>query len=1041
MSDNQNENSIITMISRQLDDIVKSGATDEEIAEFVTELTSDLSVRKAYINGFIDNPQEYLDNVTEYDGEIKNGAVLGIIATGIFTFFTGGLGLALIGVAAGLIQYWLRDPKKETPKKDPKFAQSFEGSISGDVAKFGDTVPAIFTSVREDPTGGVQTSGKLIFSLVATINGVLTLYVRYALSMGEVKFVDTTKTLINEQPLSSFNPADYTLTVLGGNASQVVPSQFNFHCQNFVPPNNNRAGCRLIDEDAVVPPANFTVLTTSEEDYFNYGLSENYVWYASGSVSNPIYFRVLGRNTTGTSPNFQYVLQTDGAFPVGNAKIFKIISAFYRTTKRVSGVDLNFSLSVFGRNKDNELINYAALYTLDIKRYTDSPWTRICYLLVFSKNPTRLLRGITIGGLPLNIYDFKISPEPYCAATGDVFELNDTSPPAIFARNLPNGINCSITLQGVPTGLSVAVINSLIDQSKARTPSNSDQQGWSLTLSSVNEKEQPLSPAAVNLPGICTAQAIIRLNEAINGTVSLTWFVAEGILVKKGLYVSNVAPGFTPLKVPFAPGVFPGYVSNTNPTFLYLRNLDKRLESQVFGVSNNYTSIDLVNPVGLELGDRWLLYRVDSTCLWSEIYAALIDNPVFGVSKQVIADYYIDWQSILDANFYCGGNNEHNTGFFWHGILSQQQDISTVNAENARKVMLQPWRGNGQTGFYPQKTPPTAALYTSGNSSNLRLEYTINDRNPINTVSVVYLQQEHRFVDGAIKFQTQSVTAQTFAARKSLVPEYTQSVQLKNCTSRAQAIKSAQMLLNIARYNGRIIASLDAKTIESMSLTLGDNFRLFTASTIYDQEQSGIVVQASTATTPYSFRLDREFTLVDSRVTSSTATTFTDANMNFIKAGVAVGDIVKNLETNATTIITAIPNASTITCASPLPADTHYQIGDLTTSNLVFTISSGNVTAIPAPFTCQYRPDGHIWFVMNSTIFIPNVGDVVGIGKPQNYDRLFQSIAIDIKSPQEMEPGKSDMAVGIVGSSWDSRLYNYSDITVITRDNIINEAP
>jgi hypothetical protein len=258
---------------------------------------------------------------------------------------------------------------------------------------------------------------------------------------------------------------------------------------------------------------------------------------------------------------------------------------------------------------------------------------------------------------------------------------------------------------------------------------------------------------------------------------------------------------------------------------------------------------------------------------------------------------------------------------------------------------------------------------------------------------------------------------------------------LRNCTDEEQAIATARIFLNIARYSSRITASLDAKTIESISLKLGHCFRLFTSSTDYNIEQSGVIVEVSAAD-PLTFRLDKEFTMVNSITTSATTTTFTDANVDLYAAGVRAGDLVRNRENGLVSTVTAISsaNGNTVTISPPIPADTYYEVADMTVSGLVAFVASGSVAAQPCSFLTNYT-NGHVWITLvNNSVFIPQVGDVCGIGLIALQQRLFQAVGIDISTDTE------NASVNITGANWDSRLYTYDDITVITRNNIINDA-
>jgi hypothetical protein len=1024
---------ILAIISEQLNDIVAEGASNQEVEAFFSEVFEDLSVRRAYLKGFLDDPQEYLANNELEAQQISNGPLVGILLTGVFTTFSSGLLMGAIAVAAGLIQYWLRPQQRDEKKSEPRSVAVFEGSNGGELAKFGETIPAIFASVSEDPTGGVQTAGKLIHSRVSTIDGLQTLYVRYCLSHGLIGHLDGGRTLINDQPLSNFASTDIQITGLLGSQTQVCNPSFNFHSQNVSPSNNNISNTRLIDESVTVDIANLNQIEVTETEYSNYTIGGPYQFFhIAQNFTSSVSFRVLSKYTIDSGGTTRFFAYSDTPlYQTGNGKIFRDQAIYYRTTKRVTQLDLNFAVAVYGRTTNSVLTDFATLYQVDIKAYGSTNWASIGNLYFYSKNPSRVLRSITLRNLALNVYDIRITPLPYANGVF-TYDMTGTGAFNTFNLTLPYGLSCAVVGQVQSTSISSYQINSYLDQSVARVPDNSAQGGQTLILRSVNEMEGAGSATAVNLPGFCTAEAIIKLSEAINGQVSITWFIGEGIVTRKPKYYTTAEAGSSASQLKYSPGISTGLL----PSSLIVRNLDKRKESAVSTVVVNGTFINLQNSIDIELGDRILIFQLGSSCLWPEIYASLIDEPKFGISKIVIGDYYIDWESILFATNWCRGDNEHVQKFCWHGIISQSVELASLNTEQCRKALLQPWRGNGQAGFYPLLTPPISALYNDGNSTNLRLEYATNDQSPINTISVVFLKQEQELVQGSVKFQPQTVVATTWAARKGTVEAVYQSVELRSCTSEAQAVVTAKIFLNIARYSSRVSASLDAKTIESISLKLGHCFRLFTSSTDYNIEQSGVIVEKST-TNPLTFRLDKEFTMVNSISTLGYPTGFYDANADLYAAGVRAGDLVRNRETGAVATITgySVDGGRSPLLAPIIPADTYYEVADMTVSGLVAFVASGSVAAQPCPFTVAYVA-GHIWITLvNGGAFIPEIGDVCGIGSPSLQERIFQAVGIDISTDAE------NASVNVTGANWDSKLYNYSDITVLTRDSVINEAP
>jgi hypothetical protein len=257
------------------------------------------------------------------------------------------------------------------------------------------------------------------------------------------------------------------------------------------------------------------------------------------------------------------------------------------------------------------------------------------------------------------------------------------------------------------------------------------------------------------------------------------------------------------------------------------------------------------------------------------------------------------------------------------------------------------------------------------------------------------------------------------------------SLSIPECTSRAQAIITAKIRLNYGRFFGKSQASFSAKQIEAVSLELGGVARVQLQTMNYDEEQSGIVIEVDAAG---KFRLDNEFTMVRS-ISSATLNPLglTDLNIDFIAAGVVTGDLIKNEESGQVAIVTSAAT-HTIGCTPPVPADTYYQIANITTSDVLLWRGSASRSLAPALFTAEYL-NGHLWY---TTANIPpiEVGEVVQIGSNQIQEREFQVLSVGYQIPYDEEK-PSEMEIPVSGASWDSRMFNFSDIEVTTIDDVL----
>jgi hypothetical protein len=506
----------------------------------------------------------------------------------------------------------------------------------------------------------------------------------------------------------------------------------------------------------------------------------------------------------------------------------------------------------------------------------------------------------------------------------------------------------------------------------------------------------------------------------------VTWFVDEGIITHQLLLAGTADSGSATGTLKYVAGF-----GTINTSGLVIRNVSNRTEQPVTGISGTtLTAPGLI----INEGDNFILKKSHSTCWWPEIDSWLAYDSKFGISRQVCADYYIDWVSMVEATRWVEGVNEHNQKFAWHGILKATQSYPQISSENARQVLLQPWRGRGKKGFYPYKTPPLTAIYNESNADGFKRTRTAIDFQSATQLTVNYNEPE-TFVSlnpistsdpTAFNYNQQSITVQSWKLWKNEVALIDKKIDLQNCTSRSQATMTAKILFNINRYAGRIASQLNAKTTESFSLGLGELYRTITAATQYQAERSGMVVEVI----GNEFRLDRNFVL-GSGLTTSAGVGVTDGTKDFILMGVSVGDTVWNVESKTKSIVSAVAQ-KTLTCTPLIPNDTYYEIYDKSSTGLVAYIYGSAMEAPVNNPTWRIDTTGNYWYNIG---IIPNISDVVLIGRTQNYDRLFQSIAIE---PSITE---GEASVAVIGTNFTPKFFDYSDLVWSDRNTSYNEPP
>jgi hypothetical protein len=206
--------------------------------------------------------QEYLREAEREAIEIKNGPLVGLLISSALTSLTGGLLMGALALVSGLVQWWLTPQPERQREEDQKFNPTYGGQI-GQLAKLGQPIPAIFCSVANDPTGGVQTRGDIIYGEIGTYNGSQFAKIRYVLSHGEIGEISLADTLINDQPISSFAAETISLQQQKGTDTQGVPAGFDRFCQN-VPVSVNNAVLGKLITGATQPSTQFQVNSVAQ---------------------------------------------------------------------------------------------------------------------------------------------------------------------------------------------------------------------------------------------------------------------------------------------------------------------------------------------------------------------------------------------------------------------------------------------------------------------------------------------------------------------------------------------------------------------------------------------------------------------------------------------------------------------------------------------------------------------------------------------------------------------------------------------------------
>jgi hypothetical protein len=785
----------------------------------------------------------------------------------------------------------------------------------------------------------------------------------------------------------------------------------------FSTPAGGIAG-EIVSFPGSVATPTFSVLAEEFESYSN---SSRYIAINDKSTSQEITltpFRVVDKIKYTQDGKAFYNIVSDVVLPKGNSSIHSYNLVQYQTTKRCDRVDLNMQLQVSGRNSKGELIDFACVFSLWMQKTSDSAMSRMFYFYVRSSNPSTLFRSIELRDLDLDNYAIEIRPEILSSTSNfgsfPCYEIKGDG--SYSTANMPLG---NVRIQGQLIDINVAQLSAISDTGKDRAPDNSAQRGSTLVLQHVNEiqvKDILGQPVDSSYRGLATVALSIKSSEVIGRSQNFAFFVTEGItvnqlreLIRGGDSGENAFRSTQAINTTY---------NADNP--LYLRNLRSKQTSLVTGIAGR--DIFLQTFIDSNFGDEAILFNRGSSCWWPEICADLATEPKYGASAQSIADYYLNYTDLIDSLRWVKGDNEHGTSFAWHGVLTTKNELAVINNTNCKKVLLLPSKTDGRNGFFQQKTPLITALYNDHNSSNHKIETISNGRSDINTLTVVYREQES-FYSGVprLKFRQRDITIQSIDAYNGIVPESRATTELQECTSYKQAAITAQIMLNIARYGGKVAMSLSAATIESIGVKVGSLIDVRASDTVTTNEYTGTVIKVVDG----MFRLDKELILCSGKAIGSDLNGLRDTEMDFIAANVSPGDIVRNLTTGISSIVTSVSN-SNLAC-SPVLDNEEYEILDTTLSGLSARSSVADNNYKIQSILQSIDANGLQWLRTDSQE--PVLGSVMSISSNLENKRIFQCLGV---TPVfNTINGDDKFECQIFGSNWDDRFFDYSD-TVIT---------
>ena len=366
-----------------------------------------------------------------------------------------------------------------------------------------------------------------------------------------------------------------------------------------------------------------------------------------------------------------------------------------------------------------------------------------------------------------------------------------------------------------------------------------------LTVSEITYPEQV--GADITYKGMCVLGAKIRTSDRMTSSPDLSLFMSEGRVIRNhlsaGIHQGDAGGTLKNLAESF---IIPEVVPSV--TFAY--NLET-------GAINQITSIENANEVNTpgvywNTGDRYVLFNVESSNYFPDIYVDFLINPDGGLGGLIDPEEFIDYESIVEANRFVKENN-----FFFDGVVDSEKEFAAWATEEAALSRLVPAKIDGKFGLVVEKPNiPVEAIFNESNiiKDTYEEEYIPWQENSVNQVVLTY-------TNGAdLQRPVTAVTARTPALNTGGEKLVSYSIDAHSISDTAQAVNIAATMLNSKRLQNKAVKFSTA--LQGLYLRPGSRIIVQHQINEFDFETSGYV----TAIKPFdavantqSFLLSRNF--------------------------------------------------------------------------------------------------------------------------------------------------------------------------------------
>jgi hypothetical protein len=461
--------------------------------------------------------------------------------------------------------------------------------------------------------------------------------------------------------------------------------------------------------------------------------------------------------------------------------------------------------------------------------FSEGNWQFLKTIFIREKSENAKQFKFEIRNLPYGRYYVKLKPYTTApSSTSNTIKLSCTGENA--------EITTPYTLRGKNVGLRGEFSSQPSNQDMAKTINYdeekrivSSESGAPIRITTVSEVVIPSEISKIaNYKGVAIVGVKIKASDRISSSPEVSFFVSEGRKIRNHLHYGT-QQSLTPSNQITDTTVDYSEIPELTIGQTKVRNLDTKQEGGVTALSNNRITAGItLNPK-----DRYIVFNYAASNYFPDIYVDWLINPEGGLGAVIDGDEDIDYPSIVETRKFVREN-----GFFWDGVISETESLSSKVTQEAGLSLLYPYSPNGLFGLTMENEDRLPiAVFNSSNILKDSFEESVLpwQDTSVNQVIVVY-------TDGTDNQRpATAVIARTQELDNGWEKLNSITIQAPSITNPEQAKTVAGVTLNSKRLQDRNIRFRTAT--QGLFLSPGEAILVQHQTTEFSYELSGYVTE------------------------------------------------------------------------------------------------------------------------------------------------------------------------------------------------------